>query len=256
MRKLFYILILPFLFLTLSSKAQMVNVESLRKVNDSSRFILNANLNFQIQSNNDNNVKIFGMDLLSQMKSKNLKNIFFVIGNSSYNNTNNKDISNSNLLHLRYNRLITNYLRLEIFTQFQNNRVMDLKFRNLYGIGPRFIFFSKTDFKVYIGTIYMIENERLYDNIQSNSTVSRLSSYISLDFSLPKDLGKFSSVSYYQPRLDFFKDYRFTNRTELSITIYKNISFLTQLNYYYDAFPPNGIANNNFELKNGIKLIF
>lgn len=250
-----FIFIIIALSIEANISAQMVNVESLRPKNDSNLFSLNTNLNIQFRKNNDNKLTNLGLDFLTSFKTKNKVNIFYLISQSSYNNTNDIDISNSLLLHLRYNRKINKYFFLEGFSQFQNNKVLDLKFRRLFGLGPRFILVGKPNTKIYLGSIYMIEYEQLFNSPSSDATYNRLSSYLSVSYKLPNKTATFSSVTYWQPRLDKFIDYRFSSQSEISVNLFKKIALLFQLNYYYDAEPPLGIKSNNFEFKNGIQIM-
>ena len=73
--------------------SQLVNVESQRIQSDSIRFVLNADLSYTNQKNNDEKLSIFTSSIASQIKSKSLKDIFLVLFNVDYSEANNASAS-------------------------------------------------------------------------------------------------------------------------------------------------------------------
>jgi hypothetical protein len=73
-----------------------------------------------------------------QYKTKNLKNYFLLLGNIDYSLANGEELSNSGLIHFRYNRKLNKKIRLEAFTQYQYNKILGIESRKLNGIGTRY----------------------------------------------------------------------------------------------------------------------
>ena len=251
-RLIFFIL---FALMATKLSAQLVNIESLRKTKDTARFHLNFNLGADLEKTNNNRLIEINTELLLLGTSKNKKNIYFFTAQNEYNNTNREEISNRVLLHLRYNRKLNSWLLLEAFSQYQYDKVLSIQARNLYGVGPRFAYIKK-NFKAFFGSLYMLEYEQIRDEARTDYFDHRLSTYISLNVYFLKKAGKFSTITYYQPRLDYAGDYRISNVAELTYKLTKNIGLLSKVEYYFDSNPPPGIQTNNFELQNGLKLIF
>ncbi len=233
----------------------MINIESLRKVNDTNRLVFNSNLSFEIEKNDDNSSLDFDFDFIAQYRSVDKKNSFYFIGNTSHEKTNNIEISNSGMGHLRYNRHFNDLVRGEIFFQMQTDIVLDLKSRTLFGTGPRFDLLRKRKLKLSLGSIYMLERERLIKDISHNVIYSRWSSYLTIFYYFPEKKGKFSTVTYLQPRFDKFEDYRFVNLSELSLNMNSKLALMIKMEYEFDAAPPKGINQKNMDFKVGLKVI-
>ncbi len=235
--------------------AQLVNVESQRIQRDSIRFVLIADLSYSTQKNNDETFSFFNAVATAQYKSKSLKSLYLFIANADYAIANVKELSNSALFHFRYNYKVTESVKLEFFSQLQYNEVLDLRLRSLWGVGPRFKVSSSEDIKFYSGVLYMYEYEKTSEINISQFVFHRMSSYLSMSLKLPNKLGELVSVSYYQPRLDMFNDYRISNQTSLSFNLTSKILFSNTLNLVYDSEPPVDINRLNLNFTNGIKII-
>jgi hypothetical protein len=189
--------------------AQLVNIESLRKANDSVRFVFNIDLSAQYKENNNNKQTEFDTDLRIVYRSKNFKNHLFFAAQYQYNHTNQTDINNKVLMHLRYNRIIKPRFRLEWFSQFQHDKVLAIDIRQLLGLGPRIKIIDHNNFTANLGSLYMFLNMSVYwmRTEPKTLTIDSHLIYLLRFFFLNKS-GKFSSVTYYQPRMDKFSDYR------------------------------------------------
>ena len=101
----------------------------------------------------------------------------------------------------------------------------------------------------------MYEYEKTSEINISQFVFHRMSSYLSMSLKLPNKLGELVSVSYYQPRLDMFNDYRISNQTSLSFNLTSKILFSNTLNLVYDSEPPVDINRLNLNFTNGIKIV-
>jgi hypothetical protein len=187
------------------------------------------------------------------MKTKNLKNVFILLGGLETAKSNIKTMNNSKFIHFRYIRKFTNHFRWETFTQAQSNTVLLLNKRLVFGSGPRFKIINTPKFMLSIGTLYMFENEETLESPAHTHYNHRISSYLSFNFKSTNELYEFSSITYYQPKIDYFNDFRFTNQTTLNIALTKLISLEIGFRYIYDAFPPMGVINDSFCTEIGFK---
>ncbi len=94
--------ILIFLLFGFTSQAQLVNIEAKRMHTDSTRFVLKSDLLFNYTDNNEQYVLQFNSNISTQLKSKDLDKIYFLVLNYSLVRTEEKAIQNSWFLHGRY----------------------------------------------------------------------------------------------------------------------------------------------------------
>lgn len=238
--------------------SQLVNIESQRIQSDSIRFVFNADLSYTNQKNNNETLSLFNSSIASQVKTKSLKDIFLFLMNIDYSKANNQELSNSVMTHLRYNRKISNYLRLESFYQYQKNQILGIDYRVLLGLGPRIKLLNKNKTKVYYGILFMREKEKTIDELNHviYNNFNRLSNYLVAAIKLPKDIGELDMVTYYQPCLDNFNNYRLNHQTSLIFNITSHIKLTNTISLLHDAVPPLGISKDNLNFTNGIKISY
>jgi hypothetical protein len=241
-----------------STYSQLVNIESQRIQTDSIRFVINGDLSYSSQKNNNEKFSVFGASFTSQLKTKSLKDIFLLLASANYSKVNEYDLSNSLLIHGRYNRKLSKFIRLEAFLQYQTNKLLGIDYRELIGIGPRFKITNKKDLKLYYGLLYMHENEKTINenNLICYSNLNRISTYLSGSIKLAKDIGEFTTVTYYQPCINDFNNYRLNNQSSLTFTLTSHVKFTNTLTVLYDASPPIGISKSNVSFTNGIKISY
>lgn len=237
-------------------QAQIINVESKRMQNDSIKLAGNASASFSYQQNNKSVLLQLISTATIQFRSKSLKDIFLILGSYELSKSNTSTLSNAGFAHLRYTRKFNSYFRWEVFTQFQSNPVLLLKMRAVAGTGPRFKIINKPKLKSSLGVLYMFEHDETIEATPQTNNNHRISSYFTFTWSLPKNIGEFSTITYYQPRIDYFNDFRLTNQTALSFALGKNIALVIGLRYLYDAFPPEGVIKSSFASTMGIKVGF
>lgn len=240
---------------SLNLNAQLVNIENQRIQSDSARKITMFDLQYNYQNNNDEKLSLVNLSATQQYKTKNFKNYFLILGNIDYSIANGEELSNSGLIHLRYNRKISGKLRMEGFIQYQYNKILGIDYRNLIGIGPRYKINKSDLITFYVGSLFMQEFEKASDNLEIMS-YQRLSSYLSLSLKNKARTIEFTSVVYYQPNINYWKDYRISGQTSLAFKISEKLQFTNSVNYGFDSFAPTGIRNQNIILSNGIKLNF
>ena len=238
---------------TLNSQAQLVNIESQRVQSDSVRTITVLDLLYNYQNNNNEELSPINFSATHRYKTKDLKNYFLLLGNIDYSLANGEELSNSGLIHFRYNRKLNDRLRIEAFSQYQYNKILGIESRNLIGIGPRYKINKSDKMVFYIGSLLMQEFEKASDNTKTMS-YQRLSSYLSISIKNKAKTLEFTSVVYYQPNINLWKDYRLSNQTTLAFNISSKLQFVNSINYGFDSYAPTNISKQNIILSNGFKL--
>lgn len=239
-------------FLSAALSAQIVNIEALRVKNDSSRWSGLENFSFSLVKNTSQLVTINNQLALQYLKGKHTA-LFLSDVNFSF--TDNSDFERGGFGHLRYGYTLHERLTLEAFGQYQVNIPLRIEERILVGVGPRFGFVNKEKHQFFLGTLVMYEHDQELDSTLHND--ARGSAYLAYTF---KNEGAFafSIITYYQPRLNYFEDYRLSMQSSLKFKIWKNFMFSVDGGLAYDAFPAAGsdIPNLTYKLTNGFSYSF
>lgn len=232
-------------------RAQVINIESKRFLNDTNGWVGVTDFSFNILQNTQQVVS-FSNNFRIQYQ-KNRSRIIF-LNDINFIKAGNTNFVNSGYQHIRYNYKMNKRLTIEAFTQTQYNPVLRLNFRFLNGIGPRVKVLKTEKAKIYAAALYMYE----YDDITNESQKiyeQRLSSYITFTFHFFKSID-ISSTTFYQPNLGYINDYRIANDTGLEIFINKHLNYKTSFNLLYDTKQPIGVPELVYALKNGLTLKF
>lgn len=246
---------LLFVFLVLSgfgAQAQILNVESLRKVTDTSGFSGSVGINFSV-IRNVNDFIVLGSDIHIQYKMK--KHLVLLKNDIRFLKVEEEDLADNGITHLRYNYKFRPKIAWEFFIQRQYNRVALIDLRTLVGTGPRFKLTKSEKYKFYLGPLVMYEYERLLDEAGTRNKDIRGSIYLS--FSLfPNDNITIVSTTYYQPLFENFSDYRISSQSSLLVKLYKNLALNVSHTFFFDAFPAEGIPTSQYDLSTGITYTF
>ena len=247
----FFCTIICVIFLFGNIKAQVINIENKRFLNDSNGWVGVTDFAFNILQNTQQVVS-FSNNFRIQYQ-KNRSRIIF-LNDINFIKAGTTNFVNAGYQHIRYNYKFNKHLTLEAFTQTQYNPILRLNFRYLFGLGPRVKIVKTPHVKIYIASLYMFE----YDDISNESEKiyeHRISSYITFSLNLFKNVDV-SSTTFYQPNLGFINDYRIANDTGLEIIINKHLNYKTSFNLLYDTKQPSGIPNLVYALRNGISIKF
>ena len=244
--------LLFFFSISISASAQILNVESLRKVTDTSGFTGSASLDFSLKRD-VNDYYSLSSNIHIQYKMK--RHLVLLKNDIEFQKIEGYSFENSGISHLRYNYKFHPRITWEVFGQGQYNKVSKIDFRFLTGAGPRFKLSGHDKFRLYLGTLVMYEHEELDDEITPVQRDFRGTCYLSLSY-YPTKRVTLVSTTYYQPMLSKFSDYRIASQSSLLIEIFKNFSFITTYSFNYDAFPAVGIPNSQYDLSSGIVYLF
>ena len=225
----FLLIVLPF-----CSYSQLVNIESKRMQTDSTRYVFRADLSSSYTNNNGDYLYLINSNLTAQVKSKDLNNILFLIGDYGLITSENIEFQNAWFLHLRYNQELTELFRFEAFIQSQENKILDINRRNLIGAGIRLKLLSKEHLRLYWGNAYMYEYERTND-LDVEVYNHRYSTYLSLSMSNKSNTLNLTNTCYYQPLLRDFGDTRILDQLKMNFQLTKKLSFFTLFEYFNDS---------------------
>lgn len=249
--KRFFLLVILVFSLNLTY-AQIVNVESLRRISDTSKWSGSASLDIGLIKNTQS---IFKITNSLRLQYNTRKNLYLFINDLKLEQIEDNSFVNKGIQHIRYNRKITERLKFEVFAQSQYDAISDIKFRGLLGLGPRFKLSKSKDYRFYLGTLLMFEHEESSDKTIDILRDFRGSVYFSCSL-YPLENISLVSTTYYQPLLKQFSDFRISNQTSLGIKVLKNLLFKTSFTYNFDANPIIGIPKTQYELTNGIVYTF
>lgn len=252
MKILFVVLIV---FTTTHLQSQ-VNIESLRKELDDTGFSGLVNLSLSIQTGSVDKQELSGN---AQINYSQPSYYSLLIVEESLGWLDGNRFSNSGLAHLRFVYRTKSIFNPETFIQGNYNKERKLLERYLVGAGVRMNLLSSENKLFSIGVAAMYESEKfdVINELGQNPRVNdwRGSSYLSLSFFLNNDL-RISKVSYYQPRLDNFSDFRILNNTQMSFTLFDPIVFNLTFNLLYDSEPVEGVVKLDTRTRFGLGVRF
>ncbi len=217
---------------------QIVNIEQARIRTDTIGWTGHTDLNFQTIKYEE---VLYNVGLKGSAQWKNEKKLWLLLGDVSYAASTNEVFNNSGLLHLRFNRKLNSKVKWEAFSQLQYNQLLALNYRLLNGTGFRFSIVNKESTRLYSGTLLMQELENIR-GLYKNTSDFRLSNYVSMN--LNKKQWAYSSTVYFQPRLDFWKDYRVSGQHTVSTSLGHHLRLKFELSHFYDSNPPLNVPKS------------
>lgn len=249
MKKLFFTTLL---FFPLLSFSQIINVESLRKVTDTSGWTGNTSLGFSLTKNTNTLIRLSN-NIHLQYKMNNHLALF--VNNLGFESSGGQSFVNNGSQHLRYNYKIYKNVTWEAFVQSQYNSIAKIKFRGLAGTGPRFRLLGLDKYRLYLGTLVMYEHEELNEETLIINRDWRASTYLSLSF-FPTDNISFVSTTYYQPVLNQIQDYRIASENSFVLGILEKLSLKLTYTLTYDDTPATDVPNTFYNLSTGLLYAF
>ena len=235
--------------------AQLVNIESKRVQTDSVRFTLNADLSFNHTNNDGSQVNQVDAALTTQLKSRDLRKIYFFLGNYKLIDSEEGNLQNAWFLHGRFNYKFNDVLRFETFIQGQYNQLLIVEQRNLIGAGLRLKWVDKERFSGYAGNSYMYEVE-YSDRAGTTQYNHRNSTYLTLSYAAKSQKFSLTNTVYYQPLYTDLSDYRILEQFRLDIPLSTWLSVFTLYDYYFDSKTPLNTEEYTSNLNIGVGIRF
>lgn len=236
--------------------AQTVNIESFRMKHDTNDFFGNIDATFLF---NKNMKTIWQLGINSNLEWKKKNNTFMLISIYSFVNTKEygKESSfvNEGFEHFRYMYKFHPKWKLETYLQYQFNKMMNLKSRELVGVGIRYKLYSSDIINSHIGTSMMLENNEIMlgNHLSRQLLYPKSSNY----FTISAYFGKLrlSNTTYYQLNLQNFK-YRIYSVLESTINIYKKIYYKFGFAIQYDNDTNYNAPELIYSTNNRISIMF
>jgi hypothetical protein len=167
--------------------------------------------------------------------------------------------SNEAILHLRQVFRADARVKPETFEQINYDKRRALTFRGLLGGGLRVTVLQWSGSRVWFGTAYMFERERLElpaDAVHPDQTwAHRWSNYLSARIAVTESAGIVWTV-YAQPRFDDFEDVRVLGDTRMEVRVGGPVSLVTSFLLRWDSRPPDDIEALDTTLGTGLRLRF
>ena len=191
-----------------------------------------------------------------QLQYANNKHILLFLGNLAYISADGQSFLNSGFGHVRYNYVLSErWVNAEVFIQNQYNEIQKIGNRSLKGLGPRFKIIEKDTIHLYFGSLFMHETEISVNELDPAQSLWRLSNYVSLAWKIKPSIS-FQTISYFQPALNSFSDYRFTNESSLNLKIFEGLAFYFKFSLLIDTTPLENVPESILSLSNGLKYQF
>jgi Protein of unknown function, DUF481 len=234
--------------------SQIVNIESARMQSDTVGWMGGAGTAVALTQNTS---KIFSADFEAHMQYKTSrdKGLWLILGNYNLLKVNGNKIISNTLFHLRYNYKINEWLRWEVFGQYQNNNITQIDSRVLTGTGPRFKLVKNKIFRLYAASLFMFEREKEKTNPVVRHKDLRSSSYISLTYT-PKENIELITTTFFQPLFKKLSDYRILNQISLKVKATKHFSLSLKWHYLHDRFPAGTAPRTTYTFATGIDYDF
>jgi Protein of unknown function, DUF481 len=230
---------------------QILNVEGLRMVTDTVGW--SGQMGLAISASKFTK-SFFTFNSNGHIQLKQEKNLYLLVANMDMVNVDGASFNKTGFAHFRYNRKLSEWIKLEAFTQLQSNVLTKIGSRWLNGIGIRLKLSQYEKAKFYYGLTYMHESEKITDRSVTDQA-NRVSSYFTFTL-VPESIVTFSNTTYIQPLIGNIHDFRISNDINLAFKINKHLSLTTSLHYLYDSKPPIDVPNTNYQVYNGLTFKF
>jgi hypothetical protein len=233
--------------------AQTIIVENIKLNDDSLGWQGLINFNFYASKNKSELVK---SDLGTNFQFRKGANIFKSFNNYKIVFTDNEDIEEKAFQQFRYNYLLSDNMVLEAFVQAQTDQILRIDFRGLAGGGPKLRIISKDKLVFACAAIYMYEYEE-----EKDTNIIHRDHRLSLNYFLSLKLGShltLNQFSYYQPRINYFKDFRISSGLFVNIKLSRHFLFNLAATTTYDKMPviDPDISNFTYQVSNGLSYLF
>jgi putative salt-induced outer membrane protein YdiY len=247
--------IMIFILMVATSLSQ-INIEKYRTSADSSGFSGNVNIDITAMTGNTDFQFI---NLNSRLNQNWIASYTFLVANGGFGWDKGEKIFNQALAHLRHVQDLNNDIQIEAFTQYDFNKKRLLTGRELIGGGFRFKLIKQDDMKLRLGTSYFYEHEN-YDvpansNHGNNLFTNRLSTYLTYELKLKEDV-QLVLISYYQPHIDKWEDYRIISDNSLIVSLSSLLDINISFSLRFDSRPPETIKNTDTITKFGFGFRF
>lgn len=249
--KHFYLIAFLSFFFFEKADAQIVNIEERRitGTNDTTKWYGFVRFGATLSKVKDD---ILQFNSTGQVQYKNKKTLSLLLLDARLLRAGDQDFNRSGFAHFRYNRDLTDPLKLEAFAQAQFNKLLLIESRTLAGSGLRYRLLKSKNGKhrIYSGLAMLFERNVFLENLGEQEWW-RLSSYVSMTFR-PWEGVKLVSTTYFQPQIDRWENYRMSTEWRLDMPLGKKLSFYTDFSLSIDQSLPDDAPTSVYAWVNGL----
>ncbi len=246
-------LVIPILIcISLAGSAQIVNTENAKMDTDTVGWkgSMSASLGLSKYIS-----KVLTTHLGIHIQHKTKKGLWILLGNANFLRVGESEYVDARFLHLRYSVKLARRFHWEVFSQIEDNKVIQLKSRLIFGTGPRMKLFSNKFIHLHIATHinYEVENEGKAPVTRHNDF--RSSSYVSFTIT-PAERVEINSTTFFQPLFSNLADYRVLNQVKLKVTATRHFGTTLQWNYFHDRYPVANVPQTQYSFNAGVTYDF
>ncbi len=257
-----------------AAAANPVNAEALRPKAAQEGFSGGADLSFAMRSGNVNLLNVAGGGIVQYQVHRPrsdwedipddqpplIAHTAFIIGNYRFAQRVDDPIVNQGFLHARWTAMWFPRLGTEVFGQYGFNEFLLLQARALGGVGVRLDMIQTPDIKIWGGTGYMLEYNRITvaegASDAPEDLQNRWTNYISARATVFEGRLLLQNTLYVQPRLTDFEDLRLLEVFEALAPIHERFAIGVDFSLLYDGRPPTGVEATDITLSTTLKFSF
>ena len=236
--------------------AAQINIESQRRAPSALGYSGTLAADLELRTGN---VEHFQLGVNGRVDYQSETTNTFLVGRGNIGLVGSDRFSNAGLLHLRHGRLWFPRLMPEAYTQINYDEPRLLEIRAVAGGGVRVGLADGESARLWVGTGYMFEHERL--NLPDTAShpqatsVHRWSSYLTGRVAAGPNV-TLIATGYVQPQIDDLADLRILSDVSLGVSVTRALALTVSFSLRYDSRPPDDVASLDTELRNGIAVAF
>ncbi|PAU94809.1 hypothetical protein CK503_04875 [Aliifodinibius salipaludis] len=251
------ILLFTAILLLQTPKAQsqtIVNVEKLQAQAKPGWFA-GLSADFDLEKGNSEVLEIEGQSIIGYEQRRHAIKLFTGL---RFLSEDQNTITSRSFLQLRYNYIFNNRYRTFSFYQYQQNKDLILKSRQLIGAGLRRKFGTAETLDLHLGAGLMYEDEKLdeeqlFPDEASNTNVLRLNAIAFFSHQIGTNSTLLNST-YYQPAVSDFSDFRLLNEMSLEVAIKEYLDLTFSFVWRYDNNPPQILKKSDINITSGLTI--
>lgn len=227
-----------------AARAQVVNIEGRRFMNDTVPWTGYVNFRFNVAESGQRSLTVGLSGAVQHVRDRHR---FFFINDLAFSQVEANNFLNTGFQHLRYNYRRDSLWTGEAFMQSQYNKPLRLDLRLSAGAGPRLTAVHGQRMKVNLGVALMLENEYVTDG--PATVACRNSNYVSATLRFA-EMASLTAVVYYQPKLFDASDHRIAVEGGLLLNVTKRVTLESRLNLLKDSAQPEGVPSLTYSWNN------
>lgn len=206
---------------------------------------------YSLNSGNTNTENVYGSIVT---KYSNEKNEFTISGNGKRGKSNNKKNEERYKANIVYNRLLTQSISIFVLSDIENDKFRKLDYRFNFGGGAKYTFVKDDIKNVSLSSALLYE---LKHNLgaEYKDELARISIRPKVSWKV-FDNSRLSAVLFYQPKINYIRDYRIYSKISFDVPINNYLFFKTSYIHKYNSLPEKEIKYSDSSLVTSFVLSF